>query len=217
MLKPEHTIHALSNEWPSGLKTLTEAASDLGIPEDRLRALADGGYAPHYRIDGGAPQFKTSELKRWAGSNLVERSEGREMPAPVRVVVEAARVQDFRKVPQSIREIVGLCDITDEILRTGVYFLCRDMALLYVGQSRNAASRIGEHYRRYEFDQVLFLPWPADDLDRIEAALIRSLRPPLNGKSVHGTMRTSLGDPSADELTLASVMGPLISTDQASI
>jgi hypothetical protein len=180
-------------DWPSGLKTVEQAAADLCIGPNRLLDLANGGFAPHYRIDGGAPLFRISELKRWAAVNLMQVVEGRDRPAPVRVIAPAPRVVDFRKVPQALREIVGLCDITDEIMRTGVYFLCRDGCVLYVGQSINAAARVAEHYRRYEFESVLFLPWPGDDLDRLEAALIRELRPPLNGKTSNGHMRAPLG------------------------
>jgi hypothetical protein len=150
MEHPEHQIQVLTSEWPSGLKTIEEAARELNIDAERLRALADGGFAPHYRIDSGAPLFRMSELKRWAGANLVERIAGRDLPAPIRIVVPAPKVQDFRRVPIALREIAGLCDITDETLRTGIYFLCRDGALLYVGQSINVAYRVAEHSRRYE-------------------------------------------------------------------
>jgi hypothetical protein len=208
MDKPSLKVEAYTNEWPVGLKTLEEAARDLGISADRLGGLADGGYAPHYRIDGGAPYFKIAELKRWAAVNLVERVNRRDLPAPIRIIAPAEVVTDFRRVPASLREIVGLCDITDECLRTGIYFLCRDGALLYVGQSVNAAGRIAEHYRRYEFETVYFLPWPADDLNRMEAALIRALRPPMNGKSSTGLMRTSFGDASVDAGIIASITSP---------
>jgi hypothetical protein len=201
---PAHRIEVLTSEWPSNLKALDDAARELGIGAERLKGLADGGFATHYRIDGGAPLFRMSELKRWAAANLVQQIAGRELPAPIRVIAPAPRISDFRKVPVSLREIVGLCDITDEILRTGIYFLCREGALLYVGQSVNATTRVAEHYRRYEFDSVFFLPWPADDLNRIEGALIRALRPALNGKTPTGKMRapSSSNDGDADLIAL---------------
>jgi len=208
MEHPEHQIQVLTSEWPSGLKTIEEAARELNIDAERLRALADGGFAPHYRIDSGAPLFRMSELKRWAGANLVERIAGRDLPAPIRIVVPAPKVQDFRRVPIALREIAGLCDITDETLRTGIYFLCRDGALLYVGQSINVAYRVAEHSRRYEFDAVFFLPWPRDDLDRLEAALIRTLRPPINSKTVTGMMRTSFSDQEQDATIIATLTNP---------
>jgi hypothetical protein len=206
MEKPEHRIEAVSLDWPSGLKTIEDAAQDLGIGAERLGELADGGFAPHFRIDGGPPQFRISELRRWAAINLVQQFDGRDFPAPIRIVLSAAKVTDFRKVPASLREVVGLCDITDETRRIGVYFLVRDGCLLYVGQSVNAVGRVAEHYRRYEFDSVLFLPWPADDLNRIEAALIRALRPPLNSKSVNGAIRTPSRDQGDNEAALIAAL-----------
>jgi hypothetical protein len=145
---------------------------------------------------------------------LVDRIDGRDLPAPIRIVLPAKQAEDFRKVPTSLREIIGLCDITDEIMRTGIYFLCRDAALLYVGQSRNATARVAEHSKRYELDSVFFLPWPADDLNRLEAALIRALRPPLNGKSANGTMRTSLGERAGDAVLIASITNPPAKVDE---
>ena len=212
--QPQHHIEIASTEWtqrvewPNGLRSAAEVERDLGIGSGRLTALADGGFAPHYRIDGGPPQFRISELKRWAAENLVEYVEGRDLPAPVRVIVSAKQVEDFRKVPANLREITGLCDITDEIMRTGIYFLCRHNALLYVGQSRNAANRVAEHSKRYELDSVFFLPWPADDLNRVEAALIRTLRPPLNGKTPNGGMRTSASEKAGDAVLIASITNP---------
>ena len=200
-----HSVSVLTSEWPTNLKTLDEAANDLGVSLDRLRMLTDGGYAPHFRIDGGPPLFRISELRRWAGSNLVQQVDGKDIPSPVKVIVAPEVVKDFRRVPSGLRQLAGLCDITDEIMRTGIYFLCRDGAVLYVGQSVNAAARITEHYRRYEFDTVFFLPWPGDDLNRIEAALIRATRPPLNGKGNNGTMRTSFGSTEEDNELLLSI------------
>jgi hypothetical protein len=68
-------------------------------------------------------------------------------------------------VPISLREIVGLCDLTNQFQRAGIYFLCRDGALLYVGQPINVVDRISEHAKRYELDTMLFLPWPRVDLE----------------------------------------------------
>jgi hypothetical protein len=145
--KPEHFVQVITNEWPTGLHSLDDAAREIGISSERLRGLADGGYAPHYRIDGGPPQFRFAELKRWAALNLMQHVEGKKLPSSVRVVVEAPRVQDFRRVPTSLREVIGLCDITDQLRRIGIYFLCRDGAVVYVGQSVNVATRTNEHMK----------------------------------------------------------------------
>jgi hypothetical protein len=200
-------LEGLTTEWPTGLKPCAEAARELAIPEERLSILADGGFAPHFRIDGGPPMFKIGELKRWAGVNLVEKANGRAIPEPVRIVLQADRVKDFRDVPECIREIVGLCDITGEVARTGIYFLCFKSELHYIGQSVNAASRIKSHIQRHQFDRVYFLPWPGDDLNRLEGALIRILQPRGNGRSVHGRMSCPNGDPAFDADVVEMIKG----------
>jgi hypothetical protein len=61
---------------------------------------------------------------------------------------------------------------------------------------------------------VLFLPWPADDLDRIEAAFIRTLRPILNGKRSSGIMCTPAGEGADSDVALiASVSYPRLGVD----
>jgi hypothetical protein len=47
-----------------------------------------------------------------------------------------------------------------------------------------------------------------DDLNRIEAALIRALRPPLNSKGANGTMKTSFGNTEADTEIVAVLTNP---------
>jgi hypothetical protein len=63
MDKPPHQIEIKSLDFPSGLKSVDDAARDLGMSSSRLLGLADGGFAPHCRVDGGPPLFKASELK----------------------------------------------------------------------------------------------------------------------------------------------------------
>lgn len=215
-MKTLHKISALSTEWPGNLQSAADVAPDLGLSADRLIGLADAGFAPHYRIDGGSPLFKKVEVKRWAAANLLQKIDGHSLPEPVRVVLPASRVTDVRNVPPSIREIVGLCDISAECLRCGIYFLCSNAELLYIGQSKNAIARVGSHAAQASvgiaregkvknFTRVYFLPWPADDLDRVEAALIRTLTPPLNGRSARGEWKTSSGNREID----AGVIGAL--------
>jgi hypothetical protein len=76
----------------------------------------------------------------------------------------------------------GLRDATPLLeICSGIYFLCQYGQLVYIGQSVQLASRISTHRAHKEFDRIFFLPWPRFDLNRIETALIKILRPPLNG------------------------------------
>lgn len=65
---------------------------------------------------------------------------------------------------------------------SGVYFLCKDKKIVYVGQSKCVFSRINDHkkQKRGLFDSVFFIDLPLSRLDDVETALIRKFNPPLN-------------------------------------
>jgi hypothetical protein len=90
----------------------------------------------------------------------------------------------------------GIEDIREvDLARSGIYFLCDRCTILYIGQSKYVTARIGAHSSRFTFNVVYFLPWPADDLDRIEEALIDALAPPLNQR-----IKPGLFNDSSDEI-----------------
>jgi hypothetical protein len=112
-------------------------------------------------------------------------------------------------IPEALREIAGLYEITPEIRRTGIYFLCRDSQVLYVGQSVNAVARISEHVARgVAFDAVFFLPCPAEDLNKIERAFIRYLKPPMNRMCYTGELTD---DDAAIISLITNSLAPIIS------
>jgi hypothetical protein len=183
--------------WPN-LRSAGEAAAALGIDEQRLLDLADAQIAPHWRIDGGPPQFVLSELKDWAIRHLVKVCDGKPIPSKLLIVYEAGTAANPRSVPKAIQELGGLRDVTELLqLRSGIYFLCELGQVVYIGQSVNIGSRISDHRNSKDFDRVFLFPWPRFDLDRLEAALIKVLRPPLNG-----TFATS--EPTDAELELVN-------------
>jgi hypothetical protein len=199
------SVEALTAKWPGELIGLDVAAKLIGITEGRLCTLADGRYAPHFRIDGGAPKFKATELKQWAATALVERCDGELLPSIVKVISDAPRPQDWRSLPESIRHISDLRDVSDVIHRSGVYFLCSGDEVLYIGKSANIHGRIGQHAHRRQFDKAYFLPWPADDLDKIEAALIRAISPVENGKNKNGNYLSCASKFDGEEALVSSV------------
>ena len=67
----------MCQEFPSGLVGANIIAEKLGISEERVTSLADAGYWPHYRFDGGSPQFKITESKQWSAQNLMQKIEGK--------------------------------------------------------------------------------------------------------------------------------------------
>lgn len=81
------------------------------------------------------------------------------------------------KPPASIEGIEGLKPYTPTPV---VYFLCRDGAVMYVGQSVNITSRLQAHVPSKAFDSVYVLPCSAENLTTLETHWIETLRPPLN-------------------------------------
>ncbi len=191
-----YNIEVLSEKFPSSLKTADFISKELGITAQRLIDLADSGFAPHYRIDGGQPFFILSEFKTWAAKNLVARVQGKDLPEPVKIGLSLDDLRKARKLPVALREVQNLFDITGEYNRSGIYFLCHGNEIQYIGQAICVHSRVKDHARNPEkhFDQVLFLPWPRDDLDRIEGALIRWIQPPANGRQGNTGKITAPGE-----------------------
>lgn len=63
---------------------------------------------------------------------------------------------------------------------SAVYFLMQAGEVVYVGRTRNLASRLAEHYRMKDFDDVFYLPTNPKLLNRRERKYIRMLHPKLN-------------------------------------
>jgi hypothetical protein len=61
-----------------------------------------------------------------------------------------------------------------------VYFLIRDGAVVYVGQTTDLHFRVTRHRRDKRFDRVFYLPVPSEDLNQIEMEFIRVFCPEYN-------------------------------------
>lgn len=181
MEKTSMQITQATDEFPSGLKNAKEAAESIkGISASRLTDLADAGYAPHFRIDGGEPLFKVSETKRWLAKNLLGECMGRKLEDAIRVVVPADEISIAP--PASIEHIELLQQLPVHGYQPGVYFLCKKGEVVYVGQSSTPVSRIAQHSAsKKDFDRVYLLPVPAYELNNVEAAFIHLLRPSQQG------------------------------------
>ena len=67
---------------------------------------------------------------------------------------------------------------------SGIYFLISDDEVVYVGQSVNVHSRVGQHYReKYkEFNSYVYIRCLESELDVLESIYIHTLRPKLQGR-----------------------------------
>ena len=93
-------------------------------------------------------------------------------------------IDDTDNVPVALGRIKRLYKLTKQHHSTphGIYFLCKEHEVVYVGQAKNISARVGDHRAdtSKEFDSVYFIVCHIDQLDSIERALIRHLQPVYN-------------------------------------
>ena len=65
-------------------------------------------------------------------------------------------------------------------IRSGIYFLCRDKKVVYIGQARDVLSRVSGHVGLKEFDSVVSMLVPENLLDEAEQYWIKRIKPELN-------------------------------------
>tara|TARA_R100001224_G_C3992463_1_gene139751 strand:+ start:26 stop:532 length:507 start_codon:yes stop_codon:yes gene_type:complete len=95
--------------------------------------------------------------------------------------------------------------VSIDYLSSGVYFLLQKQIVVYVGQSRNPLSRIGQHTKDSSkvFNGVKILPCDTDKttLTKIEDRMIAALRPKYNKRGYYGESRSvPIDDVDFDEI-----------------
>lgn len=146
-----------------------------------LEGLARSGHVPHWSAPDGSLWFDDEQTWTWLHRHYVVRCDGAPFP---RVMVVDAGVPATENLPPSLRNLAGY--LRRAPIASGVYFLLYEGEVVYIGQTRNIATRVHQHftdrYRKFSVDDAVWLPVPTGDLERIESAFIRMLRPPHNGK-----------------------------------
>lgn len=168
--------------WPTGLVSASVLAEEMGLSEQRILQLADAGYWPHYRLDGGAPLFKKSESREWAAKNLMQRFAAAEPTLEFKVMLSATGT--VRSMPPTaLHGLQNLTELTHFLQPPGVYFLCLADEVVYVGQSIKPVTRVETHRadKNKQFDRVYFIPVPEFLLNAVEREFIAYFRPRFNG------------------------------------
>lgn len=174
------TIKHVSCVLPFGLVSLEEASVACALTEARLGEFVESGAAPHWRIDDGPPLFKVSELKQWVKDSLLS-SHGGLLPPP-RIVLIAEEPAVVATLPSRLAELNLTCRLYPFPCRfsIGIYFLCLDGDVVYVGQSMKLNARVGSHTDK-EFDRAFVFPCVPEHLDHLEGAFIKAWKPKYNG------------------------------------
>lgn len=158
-----------------------------GFSVARLLELADAGYCPCVRIDGGSPRFSVRAVSSWIRENMMQVQDGMPLPRVLHVARASVAGDIPFRCPISIEPLSQYLRLINEALleaQPGVYFLIKDHTVVYVGQSRHVFARVAGHaaQHRKTFDCAVYLPIPSSELDPVEAAFIRLLAPPLNAR-----------------------------------
>jgi len=171
---------------PKNLMSLYPAAALVSMKPARLLEFAKLGLAPHWLIDG-EPFFVQTKLRRWVAASIAVEVEGQPVSIGVAVNVTRAIPEDYAPpkpwdVPSELRHINPLLpvDSLHEMRGSGVYFLCEDDAVTYVGQSVEVTGRVPQHAGVKDWNCAWYIPIPLADLDRVESAFIYTLKPKHN-------------------------------------
>jgi hypothetical protein len=154
-----------------------DISSAVGISKERLVELCQSGYAPHYYLDNKGPLFKKGEIYNWVKTNLLRAKGGSSM---YKITVVQDPPANPMSIPRAIAGVGNLLELRMTEAVVGVYFLCLEDRVVYVGQSIDVYQRIRQHKDK-KFDRILFLPIPERELDHFERAFILILKPEHNG------------------------------------
>jgi hypothetical protein len=158
---------------------------------DDLNELAKNHGLPHYVVYNPITKveyiyFNPQDLNDWFEANCLKRNDFIIDQHLHFINFNAAdhKASLFDAIPPQLSKIRNLYKLPIEILSTppGIYFLCMDEEIVYVGQALCVAKRISEHINDAckEFNQVYFIPCLKDRLNDFEMALIREFKPKYN-------------------------------------
>lgn len=142
--------------------TLKQAADFLSIePTTLIKWVKADDTIPHAKL-GGELYFLAGDLERWIRGRYTRDQLSILPPEKDRLMAEI---------------IAGATRVD---FTCGVYVLLNRKTVVYVGQSINVFSRLGEHHRNKIFDSYYVFPCAVEELDAKEAKLIRMFRPLYN-------------------------------------
>lgn len=169
----------------SRLLTADEMSRRLNgrMSAERLMELVSAKIVPHYDFDG-TTLFAYTETLNWLRDNMLLTI----VPAavPHNIAITPVVLRDLPKEsPDELRGIMcHLIPLPIQSLEyatfSGVYFLCRNRKVVYVGQSMAVSGRVGAHMKDKLFDYAYCLRVPPSDLDYVEGEMIRALKPEYN-------------------------------------
>jgi hypothetical protein len=156
----------------------------------QIEQLAINRAIPHYELTNPltgktSAWFLQDEVYEWLKTYFV-KYDFTLLPELIFVNFNESGYQIYPtdKVPPELSMVKPLYKLPMANLNTppGVYFLCNEGKIIYIGKAVNVGSRLLEHKRNPEkvFDIVFFISCHLDQLLRIECACIKFFKPLLN-------------------------------------
>lgn len=185
------------------LMTTEELEGRFGgrISASRIEAWAEAEIIPHYELEG-EKLFDWEETRRAINTNLLVRREAN----PVRVLSVKHCLPSEHVPPPTVlsrfsQNLVRLhLTSLGEAKWSGIYFLCLNGEVVYVGQTEGRISRrVPQHCDTKVFDSAFCIRLDPLDLDYVEAELIKELQPVYNIHGAHARLYLPCGDPVGTE------------------
>ncbi len=158
------------------------------VGNDGIIQLAKDGKCPHYVVKNPITGEETmwfipSEINEWLDENYTTYKEG--------FVTEKYQFIHFNKeelkavnIPPQLSKIKNLYELPLSNINTppGIYFLCKNQDIQYIGRSVNVAQRIITHVSEgfKDFDSIYFISCSVNYLCDLETSCIRYFNPPYN-------------------------------------
>jgi len=182
------------------MKTITQLkeAKELNskllriITPDQILEFAKQGLCPHYRAYNPVNKsvkylFASNEINEWFNKNYIQFVKGA-MNFELKIV-EFNNPKIKTNVPGQLSQIEDLYEVDIDSLCdvSGIYFLCFNEEVIYVGQSVSIGNRVMTHKRSKvnKFNKVFFIFCPKHQLDYFESYFINLFNPKNNKVKKH--------------------------------
>lgn len=162
------------------------------LKPNELITLAKKNEIPHYTVINPITKevvycFINEEVTRWFLGYIEKKdTQGKLEIKFVNFLPADYRLPIGDDVPVALSSITGIKKLPITVFQTppGIYFLCQDTELVYIGQAVNAAKRLMSHMGEKEFNKVYFISCHIDQMASLELALIRFYKPKLNKAAI---------------------------------
>lgn len=179
------------------------------VGNEGLIQLAKDGICPHYKVIHPITKeenilFIQPEVNQWFVDNYTTYISGGFTTKFDFYYFDRDNFAPKRKenVPPELIKIKDLFELPLETISTpsGIYFLCADRKIKYIGQSHNVARRICDHMndKTKQFNSVYFITCSISELRTLESALIRYFKPEYNA-----TIKNEEKEPTEQDVVIA--------------